>query len=93
MSALTAMIWSDIFGGSGGGAAAKNAVLYIEQDLTEEQKTQARANIGAGNPSTGLPEDAIQDLLATLRAQAFATPNGAELIAALENDLTKGTVN
>lgn len=91
MSALTAMIWSEIFGGSGG-AAVKKAVLYVEMDLTEEEKTIARANIGAGNPSTGLPEDAIQDLLSTLRAQAFATPNGAELIAALENDLTKEEV-
>lgn len=91
MSGLSAMIWSEIFGGSGG-AAAKNAVLYVEQDLTEKQKTQARANIGAGNPSTGLPEDAVQDLLTTLRAQAFATSNGAALVQALENDLTKGTV-
>ena len=30
--------------GSGGGS--KDAVLYVEQELTEDQKTQARANIG-----------------------------------------------
>lgn len=87
MSALSALIWSEIFGGAGG--AARNAVLTIPQELTEEQKTQARANIGAGNPATGLPEDFNQDLLAVLRAQAFASPNGAALVDALEDDLTK----
>lgn len=36
---------------SGGGGGTKNAVLYIEQDLNDEQKTQARKNIGAGTSS------------------------------------------
>lgn len=27
-------------------SSAKNAVLYTEQNLTEEQKSQARSNIG-----------------------------------------------
>lgn len=31
------------------GAITTNAVKYVEQTLTEEQKTQARANIGASN--------------------------------------------
>lgn len=31
---------------------AENAVLYTAQSLTEEQKAQARANIGAGTPYT-----------------------------------------
>lgn len=36
---------------SGGGGGTKNAVLYIEQDLSDEQKNQARKNIGAGTSS------------------------------------------
>lgn len=32
-----------------GDAGSKDAVLYTEQTLTEEQKAQARANIGAGD--------------------------------------------
>ena len=35
-----------------GGASAEGAVLYTEQSLTEEQKAQARANIGAGSVVT-----------------------------------------
>lgn len=31
-------------------ASAKNAVLYVPQELTEEQKAQARENIGAAAP-------------------------------------------
>lgn len=44
-----AIVWADAqlnVGGSNGNA--KNAVLYIAQSLTDEQKAQARANIGAG---------------------------------------------
>ena len=33
--------------GGGGGTVTKNAVLYTEQELTDEQKAQARENIGA----------------------------------------------
>lgn len=36
---------------SGGGGGTKNAVLYIKQNLSDEQKTQARKNIGAGTSS------------------------------------------
>ena len=40
--------------GSGGGSGESNAVKYVSQSLTAEQKAQARANIGAGtaNPPT-----------------------------------------
>lgn len=36
-------------GGAGGGGFVANAVLYTEQTLTEEQKAQARANIGVSD--------------------------------------------
>lgn len=44
-----AIVWADaqLNVGSANGNA-KNAVLYIAQSLTDEQKEQARANIGAG---------------------------------------------
>ena len=35
-------------GSSGGGTAVTDAVKYVPQNLTDEQKTQARTNIGAG---------------------------------------------
>lgn len=45
-------------GGGGGGGSVANAVLYTEQTLTEEQKAQARENIGAvtlGDVMNALP--------------------------------------
>lgn len=41
---------AEMMGGSGG--TVKNAVLYTAQELTKEQKAQARANIGAGSVAT-----------------------------------------
>ena len=38
---------------NGGGGSVGNAVLYIDQTLTEEQKAQARANIGAKAETEG----------------------------------------
>lgn len=44
-----AIVWADAQLNVGGASGnAKNAVLYIAQSLTDEQKAQARANIGAG---------------------------------------------
>ena len=39
---------------SGGGEGTKNVVLYIKQDLSDEQKNQARKNIGAQDENNGL---------------------------------------
>lgn len=38
----------EVEGGGSSGATAEGAVLYTAQDLTDEQKAQARENIGAG---------------------------------------------
>lgn len=46
MNIMEALIAQKIIGGGGGGGSA-NAVLYTAQTLTEEQKAQARTNIGA----------------------------------------------
>ena len=35
--------------GDGNGGGPSNAITYDEQDLTEEQQAQARANIGAAD--------------------------------------------
>lgn len=42
---LDAVIAAKLAGGGGGGGG--NAVLYTPQELTDEQMSQARANIGA----------------------------------------------
>lgn len=49
---------SEVGEGSGGQGNDPNAVHFTQQSLTEEQKAQARANIGAGTydkPSSGIP--------------------------------------
>ena len=86
MSALSALIWNTIFS-SKTAKTASEAVLFTPMDLSADEKTQARANIGAGNPATGIPEDFAQDLLTALRAGAFASANGAALVQAIEDDL------
>lgn len=53
------------------GTGIRNAVLYTAQSLTEAQKAQARANIGAGTPYT-LPE-ASSDALGGVKADAAET--------------------
>lgn len=53
------------------GTGIRNAVLYTAQSLTEAQKEQARANIGAGTPYT-LPE-ASPDALGGIKADAAET--------------------
>lgn len=54
------------------GVTAKNAVLYTAQTLTEEQKAQARENIGAGTGSDegAVRYDAEQALTDEQKAQA-----------------------
>ena len=54
--------------GGGGGGGSSNAVLYTPQTLTEEQKAQARENIGA------IDEEAALALI-----QANLPPNGDEV--------------
>ena len=43
--------WDEVELGGGGSGGSSSAVLYIVQTLTDEQKTQARNNIGAGTSS------------------------------------------
>lgn len=53
------------------GTGIRNAVLYTAQSLTDAQKAQARANIGAGTPYT-LPQ-ASPDALGGVKADAAET--------------------
>ena len=48
---------------SGGGSGNPNAVLYIEQTLTDEQKTQARSNINAEEAGTSYTKSEIDTKL------------------------------
>lgn len=57
--------------GDAPGSGSGEAVLYTAQSLTEAQKAQARANIGAGTPYT-LPE-ASSDALGGVKADAAET--------------------
>ena len=58
---------------SGGGGGTKNAVLYIEQDLNDEQKTQARKNIGAGTRSFSGSYNDLND-----KPSAYTLPQATE---------------
>jgi lysophospholipase L1-like esterase len=55
---------------------AGNAILYTEQNLTEEQKAQARANIGAGALEDAPPKfvDSIDECTDTTRE--YVLPDG-----------------
>ena len=58
-------------GGGGGGTA--DAVTYTPQTLTEEQQTQARANIGAyTKPASGIPKSDLAEDVQTSLAKADA---------------------
>ena len=48
---------------SGGGSGNPNAVLYIEQTLTDEQKAQARSNINAEEAGTSYTKSEIDTKL------------------------------
>ena len=48
---------------SGGGSGNPNAVLYIEQTLTDEQKAQARSNINAEESGTSYTKSEIDTKL------------------------------
>lgn len=52
-------------------AAINEAVLYTAQSLTEEQKAQARANIGCGEIATE------EDIVILLTNQGYISPVGA----------------
>lgn len=67
------------------GGGATESVLYIEQDLTTEQKAQARTNIGAGTgtytkAAAGIPkadlESAVQASLDLANTAIQARPSG-----------------
>ena len=53
-----------------------NAILYTEQNLTEEQKAQARANIGAGSLEDAPPKfvDSIAECIDITRE--YVLPDG-----------------
>lgn len=58
-----------------------NAVLFTEQTLTEEQKQQARSNIGAGSSGfTGTYEELIGKPVLNTDNSTSQTPNSSETI-------------
>lgn len=60
--------------GGGGDVPVANAVLYIEQTLTEEQKAQARANIGiVGTGKDGVDGEDGEDGYTPIRGTDYYT--------------------
>lgn len=51
---------------TGGGGEAKDAVLYVPQTLTEEQKAQARSNIGVS--AGGTVDEVAREEIATVKS-------------------------
>lgn len=65
---LATVAYVDAHSGGGGGGGGQgndpNAVHFTQQSLTEEQKTQARTNIGAGTyskPQNGIPPTDLEE--------------------------------
>lgn len=73
--------------GGGGGGSTENAVLYTAQSLSNTQKEQARANIGATDAATSIPDNVKQALLACFENVAWATEDGQQYYDALEESL------
>ncbi len=70
---------------TGGGGTTEGAVLYTEQDLTEDQQAQARTNIGASNV-------VVDDTLAVSGAAADAAVVGNKL-AGMDEVVTLAVYN
>lgn len=71
---------------------ASNAVLYTRQTLTNEQKAQARANIGAADGASGISTTIKQELLNCFSGVAWADENGQQRYDALEAALSAKVV-
>ena len=83
---LDAMIAAKLAGGGGGGGGGSgNAVLYTPQELTDEQMSQARANIGAADAVTGIPDNIKAAILNAFSGVQWSTPDGSVLLDALRN--------
>lgn len=69
---------------------SSDAVTYTPQTLTEEQKAQARENIGAASIADILSENA-RSLLITILRNAVYTSDQSENIKALKNEIMPAT--
>ena len=58
---------------------AKDAVLYIKQELTDEQKAQARANIGANSLPIATDDEILEMIVEIDMLPAVADQDGALL--------------
>lgn len=90
MSLLDAVIAAKLSGGSGGGGGSgtdSNAVHYTAETKTDAEKSQARANIGATDALTSIPDDVKAALLNCFSHVAWDDEHGQdyydELSAAL----------
>lgn len=85
------------------GAVTTNAVKFIEQTLTEEQKTQARTNIGAGTSSFSGSYNDLADKPVVDTAMSVDSTNAVQnkvikayvdgIVAASQGVVYKGVIN
>lgn len=81
---LSPIFWSKTMGNGSSPAPVQNAVLYTEQTLTAAQQAQARANIGATDAETSIPDNVKSALLDCFANVAWATEDGQQYYDALE---------
>ena len=74
----------------GGGGDAANAVKYVPQNLTASEKSQARANIGATDALTSIPDDVKQALLNCFSHVAWTDEHGQDYFNELSTALYSG---
>lgn len=81
---LSPIFWSKTMGKGSSPAPVQNAVLYTAQALTSAQQAQARANIGATDAETSIPDNVKSALLDCFANVAWATEDGQQYYDALE---------
>lgn len=82
MNLMESLISAKLISSGGGGG---DAVLYTPQELTDEQKAQARANIGAADAVTGIPDNIKAAIINAFAGVQWSDDNGSVLLDALRD--------
>lgn len=84
MSLLDAVIAAKLSGGGGGGEVTPASIVTATGQMTAQQKAETRANIGATDASTSIPDNVKQALLACFADVAWVDDQGQTHYDALE---------
>jgi hypothetical protein len=82
---LSPILYAKVLGSGRGGNP--NAVLYTAQTLSAEQQAQARANIGATDAETSIPDNVKAALLNCFNHVAWTDEHGQDYVDALQDAL------